>query len=359
MVRTISNDTADESTIEEVLNFYNMATRTILDYMASEIGKAQSSHNWRPIMTSFNMIKIIESTGIGLVFGLRYYGNGMLKENEMIIYVQHNGLLLEYYRKSTEVVSKDIKPYIDDLYGSRELKVLIEGSKPILANAEIQGDYKKGLKYFEECRTFIRKTLKVMDVLRQKIAAARDTQLYAIKLGNMWGIFILIIILLISPLLLLLAKNVISTFQMFAASLSSRSRALRKQKLRQDRLVFKMLPEVVVTKIKKGKDGVKEAERALKGKKEVPPNPALALCFLNAGLELVLVTEAVVRQPSRIRDAERRDRVAAVANQARSVCREVRVLTKNGKRNPGFQAVFTEQDDSGDLSFTTNPARLA
>ena len=34
-------------------------------------GKAQSAMNWRLIMTTFNMIKIIESTGIGLVFGLR------------------------------------------------------------------------------------------------------------------------------------------------------------------------------------------------------------------------------------------------------------------------------------------------
>ena len=30
----------------------------------------------------------MESAGIGLVFGLRYYGNGVLKENELVIYVQ-------------------------------------------------------------------------------------------------------------------------------------------------------------------------------------------------------------------------------------------------------------------------------
>ena len=32
--------------------------------------------------------QIVESAGIGLVFGLRYYGNGVLKENELVIYVQ-------------------------------------------------------------------------------------------------------------------------------------------------------------------------------------------------------------------------------------------------------------------------------
>jgi len=39
-------------------------------------------------MTYFNMIKIIESTGIGLVYGLRFYENGQLDIKEMVTYVQ-------------------------------------------------------------------------------------------------------------------------------------------------------------------------------------------------------------------------------------------------------------------------------
>ena len=37
--RTIDGEDVTPATIEEVLNFYNMATRTILDYMATTIGK--------------------------------------------------------------------------------------------------------------------------------------------------------------------------------------------------------------------------------------------------------------------------------------------------------------------------------
>ena len=36
-----------------------------------EIGKSSSGNNWRYSMTAFNTIKIVESAGIGLVFGLR------------------------------------------------------------------------------------------------------------------------------------------------------------------------------------------------------------------------------------------------------------------------------------------------
>ena len=39
-------------------------------------------------MTYFNMIKIIESTGIGLVFGLQFYGVGQLDISQMVTYVE-------------------------------------------------------------------------------------------------------------------------------------------------------------------------------------------------------------------------------------------------------------------------------
>ena len=39
-------------------------------------------------MTYFNLIKIIESTGIGLIYGLRFYNNGELQVEEVVTYVQ-------------------------------------------------------------------------------------------------------------------------------------------------------------------------------------------------------------------------------------------------------------------------------
>ena len=101
-----------------------MATSTILGAMATEIGKAQSSNNWRFIMTAYNMIKIVESTGIGLVYGLRYYGNGKMKLNEMIPYVQHHGLLWAYYGKVNEIVPDDLKDVLEAMYEGNDFKTL-------------------------------------------------------------------------------------------------------------------------------------------------------------------------------------------------------------------------------------------
>ena len=57
----------------------------------------------------------------------RYYGNGVLKEKEMIIYVQHHALLWEYYRKAKEIVLGDITAMLDELYKGESFKKLAAG----------------------------------------------------------------------------------------------------------------------------------------------------------------------------------------------------------------------------------------
>ena len=58
---------------------------------------------------------------------VRYYGNGKLKENEMITYVQHHALLWEYYRQGKEIMPPDIKPILDNLYQGSNFNTLAKG----------------------------------------------------------------------------------------------------------------------------------------------------------------------------------------------------------------------------------------
>ena len=39
--------------------------------LKKDLGTAQSSSNWKILMSYFNMIQCLESAGIGLVYGLR------------------------------------------------------------------------------------------------------------------------------------------------------------------------------------------------------------------------------------------------------------------------------------------------
>ena len=46
-------------------------------YIQEDLGNAQSGNNWRLCMSYFNMLQLIESSGIGLVYGLRFYATGI------------------------------------------------------------------------------------------------------------------------------------------------------------------------------------------------------------------------------------------------------------------------------------------
>lgn len=69
-------------------------------------------------MSYFNMIQLIESSGIGLVYGLRFYSQGQLDEDDIVSYVRTNALLYEYYKQSYEQMPKDVGELLVTLFNS-------------------------------------------------------------------------------------------------------------------------------------------------------------------------------------------------------------------------------------------------
>lgn len=75
-------------------------------------------------MTYFNMIKILESAGLGLIYGLRFYGIGQLNEEEVLSYVRHHALVSEYYRQAVELVPGDIGEVLKQLFEEDAYKIV-------------------------------------------------------------------------------------------------------------------------------------------------------------------------------------------------------------------------------------------
>ena len=100
-------------------------------------------------MSYFNMIQLIESAGIGLVFGLRFYGTGQLNEKDIVSYVRTNALLYEYYKQAREILPMDIGSELQTLMNSEAFTIVNTSTAQILGNVEIKADNAKGRKYFE------------------------------------------------------------------------------------------------------------------------------------------------------------------------------------------------------------------
>ena len=75
-------------------------------------------------MSYFNMIQLIESSGIGLIYGLRFYAVGQLDDYEVIKYVRTNALLYEYYRQAYEQMPTDIGEELLTLFNSESFIIV-------------------------------------------------------------------------------------------------------------------------------------------------------------------------------------------------------------------------------------------
>ncbi len=126
---TVTNSTKSQSdkikvTDKEILNFYNLATSRLLTALEEDLAMAQSGNNWRLLMSYFNMIQLMESSGIGLVYGLRFYARGQLSEDDIISYVRTNALLYEYYKQTRELIPADIGEQLTIFFNSEAFIVV-------------------------------------------------------------------------------------------------------------------------------------------------------------------------------------------------------------------------------------------
>ena len=96
----------------------------LLNEIQEDLAIAQSGNNWRLLMSYFNMIQLIESSGIGLVYGLRFYGQGQLSEKDVISYVRTNALLYEYYKQARELIPEDIGEELVKLFNSEDFIIV-------------------------------------------------------------------------------------------------------------------------------------------------------------------------------------------------------------------------------------------
>lgn len=120
---TITGD-QDAKNTDLLLEFYVGASSRLLGELEASLGKAQGGKNWRLLMTYFNMIKILENAGIGLVYGLRFYGMGELNEEEVMAYVRHHALVSEYYRQSVEIVPADIGQNLKNMFADESYRIV-------------------------------------------------------------------------------------------------------------------------------------------------------------------------------------------------------------------------------------------
>ena len=102
----------------------------------------------------------------------------------------------------------------------------------------------------------------ILDMLVKRVKMLAEEDISGANISQIWGIALLIFVMILSPILVILAKNAISSIQVFAVSVEKKSADMKKQKKKQDALIYKMLPRDVVQKLNAGADTAESFESA-------------------------------------------------------------------------------------------------
>ena len=140
--------------------------------------------------------------------------------------------------------------------------LLICSTAQILGNVQIDRDDAKARRYFEGSLKFQGTLTAILKMLVKRTKMLAEDDISGANISQIWGIALLIFVMILSPILVILAKNAISSIQVFAVSVEKKSADMKKQKKKQDALIYKMLPRDVVQKLNSGADTAESFESA-------------------------------------------------------------------------------------------------
>ena len=94
----------DEEDINSILNWYKLTDAVFLDYLSQDIKMTNSSAVWRYLIGYKNLLRAIENLGIAVVYGIRYYGQGNITEDNYVQFIKHDTISSEYLNQSRKFV---------------------------------------------------------------------------------------------------------------------------------------------------------------------------------------------------------------------------------------------------------------
>ena len=90
----------DEEDINSILNWYKLTDAVFLDYLSQDIKMTNSSAVWRYLIGYKNLLRAVENLGIAVVYGIRYYGQGNITEDNYVQFIKHDTISSEYLNQS-------------------------------------------------------------------------------------------------------------------------------------------------------------------------------------------------------------------------------------------------------------------
>ncbi|CAH1108442.1 unnamed protein product [Psylliodes chrysocephalus] len=204
---------SDDNTIKDVVRWYTSLNAALLEHLTQQIKENDNSGVWRYLLAFKNLLKSIESTGIAMVYGVNYFGQGYLQQQNYINYITHDAIAKDLLNTSLNYVSQ-MKAEYNALsrnmvgYGNIKIKNDI-----IIKNTQRKPNYDEALNYFDSMATYTDELRKIQRTLRVLIQDYVDENLHDSANTEALGIAVLVLVLSLSPIIIWLVRNAVETIQ--------------------------------------------------------------------------------------------------------------------------------------------------
>ncbi|KAG8222411.1 hypothetical protein J437_LFUL004870, partial [Ladona fulva] len=241
---------SEESSILEVLQWYNTVNAAMLDHLTNHIKEADNSGVWRLLIAFKNLLRSIENGGISMVYGINYFGRGELRGDNYIQYVRHDALSGDLLKGALNFVPMLQLSYMELRKSMDGFNEVHRRRNEILQNNQRKPSVEDAISYFDSMVTYVDELRKLQSGLRRKIREFVNENLEEANNEEAIGIAILALVLVVSPIIIILVRNAVATIQMYAANLVAKASELREEKRKSDSLLFQMLPPSVAKQLK-------------------------------------------------------------------------------------------------------------
>ena len=249
IIRNNETSETDESelVVEDAMAFYTYATKVLLDDISNIIRASNGSRTWRYLVTYKNILRAIESVGIELSFGIRFLGSGKLIDKNIAKFIENHKLAQEYLLQG-ETFLTEMRAKLRQLKASKDYKAYNSKYRELIRtrNATFVNETEKIasiLKYFRSSRRLMNDLRQIIFEIRFSMKDIIVSEISSVDRKYAFGLFVLAILFLISPLIVVLIRNAVRALHVFSSSVESKVGELRREWKRSEILIYQMLPK--------------------------------------------------------------------------------------------------------------------
>ena len=107
-----------------------------------------SSAVWRYLIGYKNLLRAIENLGIAVVYGIRYYGQGNITEDNYVQFIKHDTISSEYLNQSRNFVTYVREEFERVKERGSEYDTWRSSRKQVLAGQNREPDTQRAYEYY-------------------------------------------------------------------------------------------------------------------------------------------------------------------------------------------------------------------